>query len=78
MSPNANPLTSLNIAEADWFKSSYSGTGNNCVEVADLTARSPAGIAVRDSKASRGPALLVVPDTWSSFVSAIKGGGLSA
>ncbi|MEO3974001.1 DUF397 domain-containing protein [Streptomyces sp. CAU 1734] len=48
-----------------WFKSSYSGgTGNNCVEIADLAPR----VAVRDSKNSQGPALLVPMTAWTRFV----------
>ncbi|MEU7160559.1 DUF397 domain-containing protein [Streptomyces chrestomyceticus] len=51
--------------EGAWFKSSYSdGTGNNCVEVANLTIQ----IGVRDSKVKHGPALRVRPATWSAFV----------
>ncbi|MFI7318491.1 DUF397 domain-containing protein [Streptomyces venezuelae] len=54
--------------ERAWFKSSYSdGTGQNCIEVADLTA-TDTGIAVRDSKNPQGPALLLHPTSWSAFV----------
>ncbi|QES43927.1 DUF397 domain-containing protein [Streptomyces venezuelae] len=52
-----------------WFKSSYSdGTGQNCLEVAYLTAPPGTGIAVRDSKNPHGPALLLRPSSWSAFV----------
>ncbi|MFK4068834.1 DUF397 domain-containing protein [Streptomyces sp. NPDC029674] len=52
-----------------WFKSSYSdGTGQNCLEVADLSATPDTGIAVRDSKNPQGPALLLHPSSWSAFV----------
>ncbi|WP_405804839.1 DUF397 domain-containing protein [Streptomyces sp. NBC_01187] len=78
MTTNACPPTSLNFADVNWFKSSYSGNGNNCVEVADLTTRSHAGVAIRDSKAPENPALLVALSGWSSFVSALKGGDFSA
>ncbi|MFF3518300.1 DUF397 domain-containing protein [Streptomyces sp. NPDC002573] len=45
-----------------WFKSSYSdGSGNNCIEIADLTATAHVGVAIRDSKDPHGPALLVDP-----------------
>ncbi|MBU3863569.1 DUF397 domain-containing protein [Streptomyces sp. 4503] len=63
---------------ADWYKSSYSnGSGNNCVEVADLSGTSYDGIAIRDSKDPDGPALLVAPDGWTSFISSVKGGEFS-
>ncbi|WP_078872576.1 DUF397 domain-containing protein [Streptomyces peucetius] len=51
--------------EGAWFKSSYSdGTGNNCVEVANLATQ----VGVRDSKVKDGPALRVRPAAWSAFV----------
>ncbi|MEU8668147.1 DUF397 domain-containing protein [Streptomyces anulatus] len=58
-----------------WFKSSYSG-GNQgeCLEV----ARSHAAVPVRDSKAADGPAVVFSADGWSSFVTALKSGHLSA
>ncbi|KJS53230.1 hypothetical protein VM98_26665 [Streptomyces rubellomurinus subsp. indigoferus] len=53
---------------ADWFKSSYSGSGNNCVEVADLTATRFGVMAIRDSKDPDGPALLVTPEAFAGLV----------
>lgn len=56
-------------SEGAWFKSSYSdGTGTNCVEVARLT---PA-IGLRDSKNPTGPALLVPPTAWTTFITHIR------
>ncbi|MEU0856499.1 DUF397 domain-containing protein [Streptomyces sp. SID685] len=53
-----------------WFKSSYSGgTNDNCVEIASGHTVVP----VRDSKDSRGPALLFSADSWAAFVAAVKG-----
>ncbi|MDT0267018.1 DUF397 domain-containing protein [Streptomyces sp. DSM 44915] len=61
---------------ADWYKSSYSsGSGNNCVETADVS-EVYGGVAVRDSKMPHGAALLVAPTSWSSFVNATGAGGL--
>ncbi|MFF0504003.1 DUF397 domain-containing protein [Streptomyces fimicarius] len=58
-----------------WFKSSYSGGDQGeCLEV----ARGHAGVPVRDSKAADGPAVLFSADGWSSFVTALKNGDLSA
>jgi hypothetical protein len=45
----------IDLSEARWRKSSYSGGANDCVEVADLGSR----VAVRDSK-YMGPGPLVV------------------
>ncbi|MET8685890.1 DUF397 domain-containing protein [Streptomyces sp. NPDC004732] len=56
------------ISEDAWFKSSYSDPGQNCLEIADLTATPRTGIAVRDSKNPQGPALLLHPSSWSAFV----------
>ncbi|MFE7142126.1 DUF397 domain-containing protein [Streptomyces sp. NPDC057644] len=58
-----------------WFKSSYSGGDQGeCLEV----ARGHATVPIRDSKAADGPAILFSADGWSSFVTALKGGRLSA
>ncbi|MFI7006975.1 DUF397 domain-containing protein [Streptomyces sp. NPDC050145] len=57
-----------------WRKSTYSGNeGGSCVEVLDGYAT---GVPVRDSKSPAGPAVLFDSPSWSSFVSAIKAGGL--
>lgn len=62
-------------AGARWFKSSYSdGAGNNCIEIADLTDTSYAGVAIRDSKDSQGPALLVGQASFAIFVQGVRPG----
>ncbi|OIK24254.1 DUF397 domain-containing protein [Streptomyces malaysiense] len=48
-----------------FWKSSYSGQENACVEVADTA---PAGRAVRDSKQDNGPLLTVSRETWQAFL----------
>lgn len=55
-------------AHATWRKSTYSGGGNNCVEVADLGAV----VAVRDSKDPDGPALTLHRSQWTAFVRTLK------
>jgi hypothetical protein len=53
---------------ACWRKSSYSGSGNNCVEVATLET----AVAVRDSKNPDGPRLTFTRHEWRSFTANIK------
>ncbi|MFE3182585.1 DUF397 domain-containing protein [Streptomyces violascens] len=50
---------------ASWFKSSYSDSSNDCVEV----AATPRTIHIRDSKNTEGPCLGVAPHAWAAFVS---------
>lgn len=57
-----------------WFKSSYSGNGGNCVEVATNLAASSGVVPVRDSKDRQGPALSFPAGAWAEFVSALRGG----
>ncbi|MEU3020538.1 MULTISPECIES: DUF397 domain-containing protein [unclassified Nocardiopsis] len=45
-------------------KSSYSGTGNDCVEVADL----PTGAAVRDTRHRHLSTLTFPPTEWSALL----------
>jgi hypothetical protein len=52
-----------------WRTSSYSGSGNQCVEVAALNGQHR---AVRDSKDPHGPALMLTPAEWRSFLVALK------
>ncbi|MEV8624081.1 DUF397 domain-containing protein [Streptomyces sp. NPDC051079] len=53
--------------ELDWFKSSYSdsGNGNDCVEV----AATPGTVHVRDSKDADGSRLGFGHDAWAGFLS---------
>ncbi|MFJ1595705.1 DUF397 domain-containing protein [Streptomyces sp. NPDC088261] len=52
-----------------WVKSSFSGTGgNNCLEWAPGHTTSTDLVPVRDSKNPTGPALLLTPTAWSTFV----------
>ncbi|MGH3830865.1 MAG: DUF397 domain-containing protein [Pseudonocardiaceae bacterium] len=57
------------LSDARWKKSSRSGAGNNCVEVADLDG---AHHAVRDSKNPGGAALIVTAAGWSAFTVGIR------
>ncbi|WP_067567709.1 DUF397 domain-containing protein [Nocardia acidivorans] len=52
------------LAGARWFKSSRSGAGKECVEVAFLA---DGRVGVRDSKNPAGPALVFGAREWDSF-----------
>ncbi|MGW2296108.1 DUF397 domain-containing protein [Streptomyces violaceorubidus] len=59
-----------------WRKSSYSNDqGGSCLEVLD---NHPTDVPVRDSKIPEGPALVFPSADWTSFVTAVKDGRLSA
>ncbi|MFB8199371.1 Scr1 family TA system antitoxin-like transcriptional regulator [Kitasatospora purpeofusca] len=66
-------LSNMNVdlTGAPWRKSTYSGNGGQCVEVAD----GHAGVMpVRDSKDPQGPALVFPADAWRAFVAGIQAG----
>ncbi|WP_086741072.1 DUF397 domain-containing protein [Streptomyces glaucescens] len=54
----------------NWRKSSHSdgGDGNECVEI----ATSPTHISIRDSKAPTKPHLTFPPETFTTFLQALK------
>ncbi|WP_052863661.1 DUF397 domain-containing protein [Streptomyces niger] len=74
--------------DLQWFKSSYSGTQGECVEVAVEWIKSsysgsqggdcvevavtPSVVHVRDSKDIARPGVTVSPDAWDSFTSLIR------
>jgi hypothetical protein len=64
----------VDLSQAMWRKSSYSGQTGNCVEVA---VGLPGAVAVRDSKDSGGPALLLAPTTWRMLARRVKEGELA-
>ncbi|BAU82533.1 hypothetical protein SLA_1595 [Streptomyces laurentii] len=66
----------MTTASPRWFKSSYSGTTSNCVEVAINLVASHGTVPVRDSKVSDGPSFSVSASAFSSFVAGVKGGRL--
>ncbi|WFB10370.1 DUF397 domain-containing protein [Streptomyces sp. LX-29] len=78
MTTKAHTPAAQDLTDADWFKSSYSSNGQNCVEVATPSMSADGGMAVRDSKDPSGPALVFSARGWSSFVAAIKRGEFPA
>lgn len=59
------------LCGANWFKSSYSNAGGDCVEVAYLDGDT---VGVRDSKDSGGPALIFAPTEWDVFATGVRSG----
>ncbi|WP_399085677.1 DUF397 domain-containing protein [Streptomyces sp. BBFR2] len=70
MTIDSSPLT--------WFKSSYSGNGGECVEVAADLVSSHGVVPVRDSKDPYGPSLSVPATAFASFVAGVKADGFRA
>ncbi|MEU7024372.1 DUF397 domain-containing protein [Streptomyces sp. NPDC046203] len=65
----------MTTEHSQWFKSSYSNTGGNCVEVAINLVASPGIVPVRDSKNLTGPVLNVSAPAFALFVAGVKGAG---
>jgi hypothetical protein len=64
--------TATDLPGVRWLRSSYSTGANNCVETARPSLGPGAGLlAVRDSKAPAGPALLFSPGSWARFTAAL-------
>ncbi|RDI66994.1 DUF397 domain-containing protein [Nocardia pseudobrasiliensis] len=58
----------IDLSEAEWFKSSRSAGGKDCVEVAFLATDM---VGIRDSKNPTGPALIFSPVAWDAFTSSV-------
>ncbi|WP_109522994.1 MULTISPECIES: DUF397 domain-containing protein [Nocardia] len=61
----------FDLVGARWFKSTRSGAGKDCVEVAFLDADH---VGVRDSKNPGGGALVFTPREWDAFTARVTGG----
>ncbi|MFJ1611754.1 DUF397 domain-containing protein [Streptomyces sp. NPDC088251] len=57
-----------------WYKSSYSGNGGQCVEVAANLVALRGVVPVRDSKSPGGPVLDVPVAAFASFVAGVRAG----
>ncbi|OLT42747.1 DUF397 domain-containing protein [Saccharomonospora sp. CUA-673] len=67
------PASSFPVpGELGWRKSTYSGGGNDCVEVAFL----PGGTAVRDSKNPAAGMLQLSSAEWEAVLSSARRGAL--
>jgi hypothetical protein len=61
----------MDLADAQWRKSSFSGGGGNgCVEVAFL----PAEVAVRDTKDRSLAPHRFAADEWAAFLAGVRAG----
>ena len=57
-------MSDTRLRDATWRKSTYSGSGNACVEVANAVT----AVGVRDTKNREGGALVVSRRAWTEFV----------
>ncbi|MEY9950177.1 DUF397 domain-containing protein [Kitasatospora sp. GAS1066B] len=65
----------IDLTDARWVKSRYSGNGGECVEVAPDF---PGIVPVRDSKDPHGPALVFTTDAWQAFTRSTSAGDFGA
>ncbi|MFC9031077.1 DUF397 domain-containing protein [Streptomyces arboris] len=63
---------------AQWFTSSYSSNGGNCIEVAVNLVASQGIVPVRDSKCVDGPVVDVRTAAYSAFVAGVQDGEFDA
>ncbi|MFJ8404591.1 DUF397 domain-containing protein [Streptomyces microflavus] len=61
-----------------WFTSSYSDNGGNCIEVAVNLVASRGIVPVRDSKRVDGPAVDVSAGAFTAFVAGVQAGEFDA
>ncbi|MFD5902993.1 DUF397 domain-containing protein [Streptomyces microflavus] len=61
---------------AQWFTSSYSDNGGDCIEVAVNLVGTYGIVPVRDSKRVDGPVLDVRTAAFSAFVAGVQAGHL--
>ena len=64
----------MTTEEPQWFKSSYSSNGGECIEVAANLVATRGMVPVRDSKDPHGPALVFGVDAFAAFTDAVKAG----
>ncbi|MGW2546058.1 DUF397 domain-containing protein [Kitasatospora sp. NPDC001574] len=62
------------MTEPEWFKSSYSSNGGDCVEVAGNLATLVGIVPVRDSKDPEGPELAFPTGSFADFITALRDG----
>jgi hypothetical protein len=68
-------IESTSLRDADWRTSSYSTSGNQCVEVALLPGEQ---VAVRDSVDRDGGTHVLSHRAWAAFTATIRSGELGS
>jgi Domain of unknown function (DUF397) len=63
-------MSKTDLTHATWRKSTHSGGGNECVEIAGLGPT----IAIRDSKNPHGPTLTLTLADWRALAADVKHG----
>ncbi|MFJ6355204.1 DUF397 domain-containing protein [Streptomyces sp. NPDC092046] len=66
-------MSAPTLPAAAWFKSSYSSTGNECVEVNTTTG---SVVGIRDSKDTDRRPFTVGPDAFRTLVEAVRADSL--
>lgn len=66
-----NGMSAAALQGAVWRKSRYSNPSGNCVELAELA---DGGVAVRNSRHAKGPALIYTRAELAAFVRGAKSG----
>ncbi|MEU3600258.1 DUF397 domain-containing protein [Streptomyces sp. NPDC006798] len=60
------------VTEPEFFTSSYSSNGGNCVEIAANLADTYGIVPVRDTKLPDGPTLTIPTPAFAAFLTGIK------
>ncbi|MEU8538937.1 DUF397 domain-containing protein [Streptomyces sp. NPDC048717] len=68
----------MTTSSPEWFKSSFSGGGGQCVEVATNLVAAHGTVPVRDSKVPAGPALSMAATAFAAFIESVKDDTLGA
>ncbi|MEV8635459.1 DUF397 domain-containing protein [Streptosporangium sp. NPDC051023] len=71
MSQLYNGMSAALLDGVVWRKSHFSNPSGNCVEMAALPG---GGVAIRNSRDPRGPALIYTPRELDAFVQGVKEG----
>ncbi|MEV6393972.1 DUF397 domain-containing protein [Streptomyces sp. NPDC051907] len=68
----------MTTEDPQWFTSSYSGNGGQCIQVATNLVASRGVVPVRDSKNPSGPVLDLPAGSFATFVAAVRTGEFGA
>ncbi|WP_435058287.1 DUF397 domain-containing protein [Streptomyces sp. bgisy060] len=68
----------MTTEQPQWFTSSYSNNGGNCVKVATNLAATHGIIPMGDTKRPSGPTVPVPLNAFAAFIAGIKSGQLGS